>query len=182
MFLQQKISSENGSSSLIYISNGFPWHLHLITNNHVIPTIEIAKQTKAEFRYEDGRPECFSLDPDAYFVTNEDLDFTIVALSYSASVSVKKKSHLVLAFSDAEPILGEQLGYSWFFFSFYLFYLFSRIYFNLKKYFPMTLTVPFFFFFFFFFFCSLNSFKIFFKSRCLLLSMVSICKATGSHG
>ena len=111
LYLHGKSSNENGSGSLIRISNGLPWHLHLITNCHVIPNTETARRMRAQFRSEGGEVESYDLEPDAYFVTNEQLDFTVVALSYNASTSLKNKNYFELTFSDFEPETGSPLGY-----------------------------------------------------------------------
>ena len=56
----------------------------LMTNNHVLPTAAFAKTVRAEFNYQnkiDGSPEnpdWYDLDPDSFFVTNEELDYTLV--------------------------------------------------------------------------------------------------------
>lgn len=51
-----------------------------MTNNHVIPDIATARASIAEFDYdEDDILYTVSLNPDTFFVTDTDLDFTIVA-------------------------------------------------------------------------------------------------------
>ena len=63
-----------GSGSLI-ASRSF-----IMTNNHVIPDIATARASIAEFDYdEDDILYTVSLNPDTFFVTDTDLDFTIVA-------------------------------------------------------------------------------------------------------
>ena len=58
----------------------------LLTNHHVLVSEEVAKEAIAEFGYEldvDGRPKItirFTLDPSAFFCTNKELDFTLVAV------------------------------------------------------------------------------------------------------
>ena len=51
-----------------------------MTNNHVLPSKEIAEVSVAEFDYdEDDILYSVTLNPAAFFITNKDLDFTIVA-------------------------------------------------------------------------------------------------------
>jgi endonuclease G len=56
----------------------------LITNNHVIPTLDYASFSSAEFNYEKGRDDqqlaskIFHFDPSKLFYTNKDLDYTIL--------------------------------------------------------------------------------------------------------
>jgi V8-like Glu-specific endopeptidase len=67
-----------GSGSLIAARN------FVMTNNHVIPDIATAKASFAEFDYdEDDILYTVNLYPDTFFITNSDLDFTIVACDAS---------------------------------------------------------------------------------------------------
>lgn len=58
----------------------------LITNNHVLPSAEVAEGSSIEFKFQDGvdgKPEdpiSFDLDPGKFFLTDEDLDFALVAV------------------------------------------------------------------------------------------------------
>ncbi|HEV2603428.1 MAG TPA: DNA/RNA non-specific endonuclease [Microvirga sp.] len=69
----------------------------LITNNHVIPNERAAVQFVVEFDYELDLNQkrkamtCFELDPDAFFLTDDedDLDFTVVALGERVSGPVE---------------------------------------------------------------------------------------------
>ncbi len=62
----------------------------LITNNHVFPDLATARASLVEFDYAisaDGRPResgIFATDPDSFFVTNPDLDYSVVALAGTA--------------------------------------------------------------------------------------------------
>ncbi len=63
-----------GSGSLIASRN------FIMTNNHVIPDFATAQASIAEFDYdEDNILYTVNLNPDVFFMTNSDLDFTIVA-------------------------------------------------------------------------------------------------------
>jgi endonuclease G, mitochondrial len=58
----------------------------LMTNNHVLETISGSRSSAIEFNYQsdiDGKirsSEVYELDPDAFFVTDPELDYTIVAV------------------------------------------------------------------------------------------------------
>ena len=58
----------------------------LLTNNHVIPDLEIARESYVEFDYQDGpdgrllkRSRC-SFDPDTFFVSDRELDFSLITV------------------------------------------------------------------------------------------------------
>ena len=52
----------------------------IMTNNHVIPDAETARVSIAEFDYDEDNIEYqVSFDPDRFFLTDRDLDFTIIA-------------------------------------------------------------------------------------------------------
>lgn len=59
----------------------------LITNNHVLPDRQTAGESQAEFDYETQLDEetvrsvIFDLDPDVFFATDPQLDYSLVALS-----------------------------------------------------------------------------------------------------
>ncbi len=56
----------------------------IMTNNHVIPDKETARVSLAEFDYDEDNIEYdVSFDPDRFFVTDVDLDFTIIACDSS---------------------------------------------------------------------------------------------------
>ena len=58
----------------------------LITNHHVLESEDVAKRSVAEFNYQLGDGgvqlpiERFNLNPDAFFLTDKDLDFALVAV------------------------------------------------------------------------------------------------------
>lgn len=58
----------------------------LLTNNHVLPSHQIASFSQVEFNFQDGMDGqpllsvVFHLEPDAFFITDEDLDYTLVAV------------------------------------------------------------------------------------------------------
>lgn len=59
----------------------------LITNNHVLPSIDFATNSVAEFNYQQdenfaiGPVYRFSLNPDKFFLTNKSLDFTLLSVN-----------------------------------------------------------------------------------------------------
>jgi V8-like Glu-specific endopeptidase/lysophospholipase L1-like esterase len=63
----------SGTGFLIGTSN------FIMTNNHVIADIDEARDAVAEFRFEEGGASLMiNLNPDRFFVTSKELDFTIV--------------------------------------------------------------------------------------------------------
>ena len=63
----------------------------LMTNNHVLETISGSRSSAIEFNYQsdiEGRirsSEVYELDPDTFFITDPDLDYTIVAVKDGTS-------------------------------------------------------------------------------------------------
>lgn len=61
----------------------------LLTNHHVLPDAETAANSEIEFNFEDGidgqplQPRRFPLDPASFFLTDEELDFALVAVGAS---------------------------------------------------------------------------------------------------
>jgi endonuclease G, mitochondrial len=58
----------------------------ILTNHHVLPDAETAANSEIEFNFEDGidgqplQPRLFPLDPATFFLTDEGLDFALVAV------------------------------------------------------------------------------------------------------
>lgn len=66
----------------------------IMTNNHVIGSLEEALRSTAEFGFEAGQPAFrVACEPRRLFITNEDLDFTIVAIEEEP---VREVEHLRL--------------------------------------------------------------------------------------
>lgn len=63
----------------------------LLTNNHVVPDAAKGRQARVVFNFQDDPggnalpPITFSLDPDAFFLTSQRLDYTLIAVSRSAA-------------------------------------------------------------------------------------------------
>jgi endonuclease I/V8-like Glu-specific endopeptidase len=87
----------------------------LLTNNHVLRSAEEAAGSYVQFNYQAGldglplAPETFSLDPQRFFVTDEALDFTLVAVKPASSAAVELAVFGVLPLIEQEGkvILGE---------------------------------------------------------------------------
>jgi endonuclease G len=58
-----------------------------LTNNHVIPSSEFARNVEAQFNYQNDHtgtaltPDVYSFDPTSFFHTNADLDYTVIRVS-----------------------------------------------------------------------------------------------------
>jgi endonuclease I/V8-like Glu-specific endopeptidase len=63
----------------------------LLTNNHVVPDAATGRQARVVFNFQDDPdgnalpPITFLLDPDAFFLTSQQLDYTLIAVSRSAA-------------------------------------------------------------------------------------------------
>jgi endonuclease G len=59
----------------------------LLTNHHVLPSAQVARSSAAEFNYQDGldgaplQPQLLPLDPDTFFVNDQERDFALVAVA-----------------------------------------------------------------------------------------------------
>ncbi|MBD2095825.1 endonuclease [Trichocoleus sp. FACHB-591] len=58
----------------------------LLTNHHILPSSRVSSFSQIEFNYQDGldgqplRSVVFNFDPDAFFLTDDRLDYTLVAI------------------------------------------------------------------------------------------------------
>lgn len=90
----------------------------LMTNNHVIDSMRTALNSLAEFNYQDDVnfmpcPTCtFRLNPEQFFVTDEELDFTLVALKDNPSSDKQPKDfgHLHLVAEEGKILEGEYVS------------------------------------------------------------------------
>lgn len=88
----------------------------LLTNNHVIDSMQTALNSLAEFNYQDDEnfmpcpTYTFRLNPEQLFITDEELDFTLVALKDNPSSEKHPKDfgHLHLI-SEKGKILEENM-------------------------------------------------------------------------
>ncbi|WP_036729192.1 DNA/RNA non-specific endonuclease [Peptoniphilus mikwangii] len=90
----------------------------LMTNNHVIDSMKTALNSLAEFNYQDDVnfmpcTTCsFRLNPEQFFITDEELDFTLVALKNnpSSEKSPKDFGHLHLISEEGKVLEGEYVS------------------------------------------------------------------------
>jgi endonuclease G, mitochondrial len=90
----------------------------LLTNNHVLRSAEVAGRAYVELNYQSGldgmplQPSAFSLDPQRLFVTNPELDFSLVAVQERGNdeESLSAFGHLRLIEQEGKAILGELLN------------------------------------------------------------------------
>lgn len=88
----------------------------LLTNNHVIDSMQTALNSLAEFNYQDDEnfmpcpTYTFRLNPEQLFITDEELDFTLVALKDNPSSEKHPKDfgHLHLI-SEKEKFSRENM-------------------------------------------------------------------------
>jgi V8-like Glu-specific endopeptidase len=77
-----KILGRHGYGTGFLIKNNL-----LLTNNHVLESIEQARNAKVEFNYQESihqgvvLPVSFTLDPDRHFFTSKENDWTVVAVT-----------------------------------------------------------------------------------------------------
>jgi endonuclease G len=87
----------------------------LLTNNHVLRDGDEAARGCVEFNFQAGldgralRPVAFALEPDAFFATSEDLDFTFVAVAQQdgAGAELSEFGWLRLIEEQGKVVLGE---------------------------------------------------------------------------
>ena len=84
-----------------------------LTNHHVISSSEVAAASAVEFNYQDGvdgnplQPTLVRLDPDAFFLADEKLDFALVAAAGDDAVVEFGFNRLVQA--EGKAIIGERV-------------------------------------------------------------------------
>lgn len=84
----------------------------LLTNNHVLPTKDEAAASKIEFNYQDGpgglplQPVLFDLDPETFYLTDEHLDFSLVAVG-AGEEDLRPFGFLQLIGKQGKLVLGE---------------------------------------------------------------------------
>lgn len=105
-----------GSDGREYVASGFMISDNLLmTNHHVFSNPEEAKTANALFRFEKGdngvflNPKIYTADPDIFFMTNSELDFSIVYLKNSpgskhGTITLKKRHDKVLLFERVNII------------------------------------------------------------------------------
>ncbi len=87
----------------------------LMTNHHVLPSVDEARRSLAEFNYQDDAAFLplssvpFTLDVDRFFLTDEALDFTLVAVAATAAGgrSLQEFGFLRLLGDTGKALVGE---------------------------------------------------------------------------
>ncbi|MGT2802816.1 DNA/RNA non-specific endonuclease [Streptococcus henryi] len=90
----------------------------LMTNNHVLDSLETALDSIAEFNYQDDEnfmpcpTHTFRLDPEQFFITDKDLDFTLVAVKDNPSSEKQPTDfgHLQLIPTAGKILEGEYVS------------------------------------------------------------------------
>lgn len=84
-----RIATELGGGRSSYGTGFLVTPQLLLTNHHVLPTMETAMMSSAEFGYQRDRwgnvaaPKRFRLDPKRFFLNNKELDFALVGIDWS---------------------------------------------------------------------------------------------------
>jgi endonuclease G len=89
----------------------------LLTNHHVLETLDSCRRSLAEFNFEDDETfvpkesKTFPLEPERFFFTNADLDFTLVAVRPTATdgTLLSDFGHLRLRSESGKSLVGEFL-------------------------------------------------------------------------
>lgn len=89
-----------------------------LTNNHVLPSPEIARHSEVEFDYQKdrfGRPlpvVIHALDPEAFFLTDPRLDFTLVAVREKShdGLPLEKYAWIHLQAASGKALIGDSLN------------------------------------------------------------------------
>jgi endonuclease I/V8-like Glu-specific endopeptidase len=90
----------------------------LVTNNHVLPNRQVASFSQVEFNFQDGTDGqpllsvIFNLDPGVFFLTDKDLDYTLVAVRGNRrdGFSLSSFGWNPLVEEEGKVILGEYLN------------------------------------------------------------------------
>ncbi|MBA3509917.1 MAG: DNA/RNA non-specific endonuclease [Thermoleophilaceae bacterium] len=84
----------------------------LLTNHHVLENAEVAAASAAEFNFQDGldgqplQAQLLSLDPDAFFVADQERDFALVAVRGSEG-EVARFGFNPLVEAEGKAVIGE---------------------------------------------------------------------------
>lgn len=109
-----RISICDNRSSVIGYGTGFLLSSDIImTNNHVLDSQGTAMNSIAEFNYQNDENSvpcttyCFRLDPERLFITDENLDFTLVAVNNNRSDGKDINDFGCLALIPQEAVILE---------------------------------------------------------------------------
>lgn len=84
----------------------------LLTNHHVLPDRETAGSSVIEFDYQDGldgrplKPTILRLDPESFFLADEELDFALVAVGAGADALARYGFNPLIA-AEGKAIVGD---------------------------------------------------------------------------
>jgi endonuclease G, mitochondrial len=84
----------------------------LLTNHHVLSDAEIARTSVIEFNYQDGidgrplQPRVFDLDPDRFFLADEERDFALVAVRATPAELARFGFNRLIE-AEGKAIIGE---------------------------------------------------------------------------
>lgn len=109
-----RIVIRNRAGAIIGCGTGFLVSPEVIlTNNHVLPNIEMAESASAQFNYQNDEnfTLCtfyeYSFEPERFFITDKKLDFTLVALTEKSKNGKSLKDFpFIQLFSDKGKILN----------------------------------------------------------------------------
>lgn len=90
----------------------------LLTNNHVLPTADLARNSEIEFDYQRDRfgralpTVFFALEPDTFYLTDRDLDFTLVAVREKSTNAAPLRDYAWtrLQGDSGKALLGDPLN------------------------------------------------------------------------
>ena len=114
-----RINIRNAQGRSIGYGTGFMVSPRLLmTNNHVLPAAASAQYSLVEFDFQNdrvGRPlpvVGFRLEPGTFFMTSEELDFTLVAVSEisSGGIALQRYGWTRLIADQGKALLGEPLN------------------------------------------------------------------------
>lgn len=114
-----RISIRNAQGRSIGYGTGFMVSPRLLlTNNHVLPDAVTAQRSVVEFDFQNDRAGRllpvvgFRLDPATFFMTDENLDFSLVAVTEKslAGVALQRYGWLPLIKEQGKALLGEPLN------------------------------------------------------------------------
>ena len=113
-----RIQVRNLSGQVLMHGTGFMVSPNLmLTNNHVLGSIEMSRRSLLDFNFEDDTDfmprnlKTFSLDPDSFFYTNQYLDFSLVAVKPTSTdgSTLSTFDHLKLIKEPGKVFIGESV-------------------------------------------------------------------------
>lgn len=114
-----RIVIKDGNGSNVGFGTGFMIAPNLLlTNNHVLPDRDHAMSSRAQFNYEvdenfnPRKVQEFQLSPNQLYITNKDLDYTLVAIQEVSAegVGIQDFGYLPLIKQQGKALLGEYVS------------------------------------------------------------------------